>query len=130
MRNLAEGVDPRIGSSRSLDVDGSLEEGEGRLLQRSLDGAGILLLLPPGVARAVVFDGELVAVLSALPARVKVRHKETPNVSSSVRRVPGLQGCGAQGASRNVMPLRLLRRSPRGSASESSIPGCNVVIAA
>ena len=57
-RPLPEGVDSRVGSARSVNLNVQPGDGRESLLERSADGALPRLALPAREARSVVFDGQ------------------------------------------------------------------------
>lgn len=62
MRNLTVGMHSPIGSPRTMDVDGMVQNPSHRLLQLALDGRNARLALPTVVACTVIGDPELVVV--------------------------------------------------------------------
>ncbi len=58
--DLPDSMHPGIGTPGSLELDWPAEGLSGRLQQFALDGTGILLPLPPVVARSLILDRETI----------------------------------------------------------------------
>ena len=62
VRDLAQRVDARVGPAGAVELERGLRrDGADRAVDLALDGAGVLLDLPAGVARAGVLDQQLEA---------------------------------------------------------------------
>ena len=61
MRDLRQRVHAGVGAARTMDADRFAADRLHRGFERTLHGGAIVLDLPAGERRAVIFDGELVA---------------------------------------------------------------------
>jgi len=73
VRLLRRGVHPRVGAPRAAELDRRARHRLERAPQLAGDRAGVLLLLPPPVARPLVLDGEAIGRHGALVAPPLVR---------------------------------------------------------
>jgi hypothetical protein len=61
MGNLTEGVHPAIRAACAVDFHVTVKNNISGFAQFSRDGAGVFLLLPAAVARAIVFKKQFVS---------------------------------------------------------------------